>query len=229
MIDFTPELRAEALEILAGYNYGPIYTPPIEGRPTINLPGNNGGANWTGGAYDPESGLFYIASRYGPTTTELIRPDPARSNMKLVGKIQTWVPGPPGLQLIKPPYGRITAIDLNTGDHAWQVAHGDGPINHPLLKEMNLAPMGDSQRGYLVATKTLLFVAQGDTRRGRLPSDDPNRPNFRAFDKATGEVVWEFKLPGPVAASPMTYMAGGKQYLVVGVSQPSRLVALSLP
>lgn len=232
LIDFTPELRAEAEKTLAQFNYGSLFTPPMEGKSTIYLPGWNGGGNWGGIGIDPETGIGYIASIASPIAIELVKPDAARSNFNLVGKLQTNIPGPQGLPLLKPPYGSITAIDLNSGEHVWRVAHGPGPKDHPLLKDMNLGDLGDSDRGYPLVTKTLLFMAQDGGGRGARGGESEPSPNFRAFDKATGKVVWETVLPASPTAAPMTYMHEGKQYIgisVGGLMAPAKLVALALP
>ncbi|HMX27429.1 MAG TPA: PQQ-binding-like beta-propeller repeat protein, partial [Blastocatellia bacterium] len=124
LVDFTPEIRAEAKKILEQYTNGPLFTPPSE-KGTINLPGWAGGGNWWGAAFDPETGMLYVPSISSPITVTLRKPDPARSNFNYRAMIGS-VTGPQGLPLFKPPYGRITAIDLNKGEHAWQVVHGDG-------------------------------------------------------------------------------------------------------
>lgn len=233
LIDFTPELRAKAVEILKGFNHGPLYTPPMEGKPTLYLPGWNGGGNWCGLGFDPDTGLCYIASLTNPIAIELVKPDAARSNFTMVARMQTNIPGPEGLPLLKPPYGRITAIDLNTGEHAWQVPHGAGPKDHPALKELNLGDLGNSDRGYPLVTKTLLFMAQdGGGRGGMGRGASAPSPNFRAFNKATGEKIWETALAAAPTAAPMTYMHEGKQYVAVsigGLMSPAALVALALP
>jgi glucose dehydrogenase len=156
---------------------------------------------------------------------------------------RAYPPGPQGLPLLKPPYGRITAIDLNKGDIAWMVPHGDGPRNHPLLKPLNLPPLGNPGRGGLFVTKTLLFAGEGDAvmvRAGsRLPPEMPRSiapgaggQKFRAFDKATGAVLWETELPAGTTGAPMTCVFEGKQFIVVaigGAEQAAEYVALSLP
>jgi quinoprotein glucose dehydrogenase len=139
--------------------------------------------------------------------------------------------GPEGLPLIKPPYGRVTAIDLNRGEHVWMKPIGDGPRNHPLLKGLNLPPLGTSGRRPPLLTKTLLFLGEGDKTAVRIPKGGGG-DKFRAFNKATGDVVWETELPAGTTGAPMTYMADGKQYIVVaigGVGHLAEFVAFSLP
>ena len=229
LIDFTPEILAEAKKILAEYNTGPIFTPPMEGKKTIYMPGWGGGANWMGAAADPETGIIYIPSMTGPISLELQRPDPARSNMRFLGA-NVGVGGPFGLPLFKPPYGRVTAIDLNTGEHVWQVAHGDGPRNHPKLKDLDLPALGNSSRGHPLLTKSMLFIFEAAMGRGS--SGEDSNHNLRCFDKATGELVYEGSIPAGPSGTPMTYMIDGRQYITVptgGMRTPSTFVTLALP
>lgn len=229
LIDFTPEILEEAKKILAQYNHGPIFTPPMEGKGTIYMPGWGGGANWMGAAADPETGILYVPSMSGPIALTLQRPDPARSNMRFLGA-NKGVNGPFGLPLFKPPFGRITAIDLNTGEHVFQVAQGDGPIHHEKLKDLNLPPLGNSSRGHPLLTKSMLFIFEAAMGRGS--SGRENNHNFRCFDKATGEVLYEGTLPAGPSGTPMTYAIDGKQYITIptgGMRTPSKFVTLALP
>ena len=139
---------------------------------------------------------------------------------------------PQGLPLWKPPYSRMTAIDMNRGEHVWMTPLGDGDRirNLPLLRDLNLPPLGGEGRGGPVLTKTLLFMGQG-ARRSR-GGAGATKPLLRAFDKATGEVIHAFELPAAPGGTPMTYMVDGKQYIVVAVGwddMPSEWVALALP
>jgi quinoprotein glucose dehydrogenase len=229
LIDFTPELREEALKILNQYDHGPIFTPPTE-KGTINLPGWGGGGNWWGAAFDPDSGIFYIPSISAPIVVKLVKPDAARSNFDYVrgggAGLGSGVDGPRGLPRFKPPYGRITAINLNTGEHAWQIPLGDGAreqISKVVGKDVG--PVGAGGGGPLL-TRTLLFVGQGAAGRGGSQGGGANL--LRAMDKATGKVIAEIELPGRPSGTPMTYMAGGKQYIVIATTD-ARLVALTLP
>lgn len=230
LISFTPELRAEALKILNEYDHGPLFTPPTE-RGTINLPGWGGGANWWGASFDPDTSILYIPSTSSPIVVKLIKPDPNRSNFNYIrggAALGVGVNGPRGLPLFKPPYGRITAINLNTGEHVWQIPHGDGPrqeFNKIIGNGKDVGPLGSGGGGPLL-TKTLLFVGQGASGRGGTAGGGANV--LRAFDKATGKVIAEIELPGRPHGTPMTYTAGGKQYIVVATSE-GQLVALSLP
>ncbi len=221
LIDFTPELRAEALEILEKYDYGPLYTPPNADKPTLNMPGWAGGGNWYGCTLDPNTNMLYIPSSRDAIAMQLIKPDPARSDFNFVGRMQVAVPGPKGLPLWKPPYTSITAVDLNTGETRWKVPIGDGPRDHELLKDLELPQLGDSGRPFVLTTKTLLLVAHGSKYR-----------RLYAFDKSTGDELARIDLPAGPSGALMTYMWGGKQYIAVPVGgrrEPGGLVALSLP
>ncbi|MDK1020077.1 MAG: pyrroloquinoline quinone-dependent dehydrogenase [Candidatus Hydrogenedentes bacterium] len=232
LIDFTPELHAEALEIFKNYAPSSLFTPPkldSEGKPVINMPGDGGGTNWPGAAVDPESGRLFVPSFTRPVIFTLGKPDPNRSNLSYTPvKWAHAVPGPQGLPLVKPPYGRVTAIDMNKGDHAWMQPHGDGPKNHSALKDLKLPPLGNLGIYGPLATKTLLFVAGG----GRDLDRGGGWRSISVYDKATGEYLGAIPLPRPVNGNPITYMHQGKQYIAFtaggGRSNPE-LIALSLP
>ena len=234
LIDFTPELRAEAMKIVSQYRIGPLYTPPSRAesadgtKGTITVPGGDGGANWDSGAVDPETGILYVTSATG-IAIRAMAPSP-NSDMNFVNSVQEGQPnlkGPQGLPLTKPPWGRITAIDLNTGDHLWMVPNGDTPDevkNHPALKGINLPKTGKQIRGGTLVTKTLLFVGASRLQSGE--------PILQAFDKRTGERIAAIELPAPTSGVPMTYQLNGKQYIIVAVGapdHPGELVALTLP
>ena len=221
LIDFTPELRQEALQIIEEFDYGPLFTPPTL-RGTIQFPGWGGGGEWHGAAFDPDTGLYYIPSASVPIVVQLREARRQRAELGYVRGGAMSVSGPQGLPLTKPPYSRITAIDMNSGEHEWMVPHGEG--NRQQIIDMGIldpGPVGSTSRTGPVLTKTLLFMAQSDGGRNLL----------RAFDKASGAVVHELELPLPPAGTPMTYMVGAKQYLsiAVGGGQDSRLVTLALP
>ena len=240
LIDFTPELKQAALEAIKPFNYGPLFTPPTE-QGTIALPGWVGGANWAGAAFDPEQGTLYVPSLTSPIVIQLVKPDPTKSNLLYVrGGVQV-PPTLDGLPIVKPPYGRVTAITLNQGDTKWVAPVGDGPRNHPLLKDLNLPALGAALRNAPMVTKSLLFIAtgQGNLGGGRalpvggrpLSTGLPPEPvKLRAFDKATGALLWEFVPPSQPLASPMTYSYQGVQYLVVaaGSGLSAELIAFTL-
>jgi quinoprotein glucose dehydrogenase len=241
VIDFTPELRQQALAILERYDGGPLYTPPSE-RGTIFMPGQAGGASWSGAAVDPATGWLYVTSRTLPIVTTLSRPDlPIPIADRYVGRFQPLF-GPERLPLFKPPFGRVVAIDLNTGDHAWTVPLGEGPRNHPLLAPLNLPRLGWDRRGFALVTRTLLFAAQQGRLTGiRQAQDRPwvriytfatHEPTLEVFDKKTGALLAQIELPANAHGALMTYMVRGRQYIVIpvgGASLPAELVALSLP
>ena len=238
LIDFTPQLRAEALAIFRRYRTGPVFTPPsIEGsgandlKGTIEMPGSIGGADWTGAAFDPESGVLYVPSMTNPFVANLVPGDPKVTNLRYRASTRELVQGPRGLPLVKPPYGRITALDLNRGEQKWMVPNGDGPRWHPELKALNLPPLGQAVRAAPLVTKSLLFVTEGDQINVRTPPNGGGR-KIRAFDKATGQVVWEFEMPAGSTGTLMTYLHHGKQFLVVavgGLQHPAEFIAFSLP
>lgn len=263
LIDFTPELKAEAVKILAQYRTGPLFLPPslrgADGKlGSLILPHHTGGANWPGGALDPETGILYVSSITNPDSLAVGVADPKRSDMGYVGvpgsaragatkagELQGGQPrytgegparpniGPQGLPLIKPPWGRITAIDLNTGDHVWMIANGDAPDavkNHPAMKGIDLSKAGKPERSPLLVTKTLLFGADGSGLFNAGPGGGGKI--FRAIDKKTGAVIHEMALPASTTGVPMTYMINDRQYIVVATGArgtPAELIALALP
>ena len=241
LIDFTDELKAEALEIAEPYILGEIYTPPsIRGedatdtKGTLQLPGSVGGAEWGGAGFDPETGMLYIPSVTGAFAADLTPGNPDRMNVRFTRGTRAFPDGPRGLPLTKPPYGRITAIDMNTGDHVWMVPNGNGPRNHPAIEHLNLPPLGQPGRAMTLLTKSLLFVSEGDPIMVRTPpgaGEDAGKA-FRAYNKDSGAVIWETIFPAGTNGSPITYMHDGKQYIVMPIgslTHPGEWVALALP
>ena len=227
LVDFTPAIKAAALESVKDLRMGPMFTPPsLVGAPdgtrgTLVLPHYGGGANWEGGAADPETGMLYVASQTS-LTVFAVNPAGDRSDIRYLF-VNGEAPRPMGLPLVKPPYGRITAIDMNTGDHRWMAVNGDTPDdikNNPALAGLTIPPTGKASRATLLVTKTLLFAGEGYG----------GAPILRAYDKATGAVVAELPLPGAASSKPMTYMHDGKQYVVLAVGRdtPAELVAFAL-
>jgi quinoprotein glucose dehydrogenase len=269
--DWTPEIKARALAIASHYRLGPLFTPPALSKPegpwaTMICPGTQGGANWPGASYDPDTHTLYIFSKT-VLETEGIGPSPVnpanlvnvagggttaftqdnggggfgghyhapafRSRMDdgIDAPIKPGLVSIEGLPIIKPPYGRITAIDLNKGTIVWQVVHGETPDhikNHPRLKGLNIARTGQSGILGTLTTKTLvicgdcgLFTDEKGVKGARL----------RAYDKATGEQKGEVFIPIVTTGAPMTYMHDGKQYIVValGSSNGASLAAFRLP
>jgi quinoprotein glucose dehydrogenase len=263
--DWTPEIKAEALRVLNLHRYSDnLFEPPIDRGQDgkfgmLMMPGNNGGTNWEGGAFDPETKMAYIFSSTELNRRSLIN-DPARSNMNYIdgggggargaGAGRAGAPpdagrgaaapdpnpAPPlnafGLPLIKPPYGRVTAINMNTGDHVWMAAIGGTPEtikNHKMLQGVTIPRTGRPGRTGIMLTKTLMFAGE----RGPLDTVDGQTVSwFRSYDKATGAIVSEMQIPANVTNVPMTYMSGGKQYIVIAVAavgKPAELLALTLP
>jgi quinoprotein glucose dehydrogenase len=238
LIDFTPELRAEALKIVRNYKVGPLFNPPIQvGHPSglrsfVSCP--SGASNIYGPTVaDPESGMLYVATERSCRAENMVpgakMDDP--DDPKTTGKtLSQWVVanrgdlrGPQGLPIWKPPYGRIVAIDMRTGDVAWETPNGDTPEwirNHPALKGVNIPNTGHPGHALMMTTKSLLISAPGGT------------PVLYAIDKKTGQRVGTVKLPAPGQYGMMGYMHQGQQYIVVSVSSqtmPGSLVALRLP
>ena len=135
--------------------------------------------------------------------------------------------------MVKPPWGRIVAIDLNKGEIEWTIANADTPDyvkNHPLLKGIDIGRTGRPSRSPLMVTKTLLFSADGNNLFNSVAGGGGN--TFRAIDKKTGAVLHEMQLPAMATGIPMTYMVDGRQFIVVAVGAvgvPAELVALALP
>jgi quinoprotein glucose dehydrogenase len=275
LIDWTPELKAEALRVLNLYKHGTSpFEPPaergVDGKAgSLQMPGNNGGSNWEGGCFDPETGMLYMWSSTQYNRRSMVHDD-ARSNMNYIdgggGGEGAGAAGgggrggrggrgagsnPPGaaaaqggdptaqapttafgLQIVKPPYGRITAINMNTGEHVWMQAIGNTPDaikNHPMLKGVTIPKTGRPGRLGTMVTKTLLWAGE----RGPLDTVDGSQVSwFRSYDKMTGEIVSELQIPANTTNVPMTYTANGKQYIVIAVAapgHPAELLGLSLP
>jgi quinoprotein glucose dehydrogenase len=212
LIDFTPELRAEAVKLVSRYKIGPLFTPPVVSKwdgplATLMLPNVTGGANWQGGSLDPETNMFYIFSNTNVSALGLMPGDGAKSDMLYVRGFasdpadKSGRPSFPntnvqGLPLIKPPYGRITALDLNKGDLAWQIAHGDTPDNiknHPALKGLTIPRTGRQGRIGVLTTKTLVIAGEG----GMATTPNGQGAMLRAYDKATGDEVGAVYMPAP--------------------------------
>ena len=247
LIDFTPELRAEALEIFNNYVTGPLFTPPSVRtengtQGTIQLPGSQGGADVQGAAFDPETGYLYIPSITSPFVADILPGDPEVTNLAYTKGARRWIAGPQGLPLFKPPYGRITAINMNTGDHVWMVPNGDGPRDNPAIAHLNLGQLGAPGRPTPLLTKTLLFIGEGLTGQrpgGRIPPDMPvtiatnsGGPMFRAYDKTNGDILWETELEAGTTSPPISYLYEGEQYLTVSIGDRNHspeMIAFKLP
>ena len=239
LVDFTPEIRQMALEAVKGFRLGPLYTPQMiddgETRGLLFRPTGGGGANWSGAAVDPETGMLYVPSRNRAGVISFYQPDGgtlqythgAPEPLRLSGRAGRNSPTMPrGLPLVKPPYSRMTAIDMNTGDHVWMtpLGNGDRIRRHPLLRDLDLPPLGgDSGRGGPLLTKTLLFTALS-------AGGSDGGARLVAYDKATGAELGSVDLPRGAISTPMTYMLDGKQYIALTIGgTPPELIALALP
>ncbi|WP_424194297.1 pyrroloquinoline quinone-dependent dehydrogenase [Ampullimonas aquatilis] len=240
LIDLKPELKEEAKKILSRYNYGPIYTPPtLDKAGTLENPGVLGGASWAGAAHSPKTNILYVPSFSIPFAIKL-----KKENGAAYDYTGTWagVGGPKGLPLFKPPFSTITAIDMNTGKHLWQVPAGKGPVNNPAIKDLNLGWLGVPRESHIALTDKVLFVApegtnsvMGLSTRGTAlitqATKDEEEPFLYAYDADNGKVLGEVRLPGAAFGALMTYSAGGKQYVVVpigGAGLPAELVAVQV-
>ena len=238
LIDFTPELREEAKAILAEYDYGPLYTPPTE-KGVLSVPGQWGGADWAGGAADPRTGVLYVPSHMAITTVQLNSVDDPEAHSAFSASNNLHVVGPRGLPLVKPPYGSITAIDLNSGEHLWRTTVGKGPVDHPALKGLDLPDMGWDNRTFVLATPNLLLATSQDPHGLAEAGEDyfvDRDAYLRAYELASGEEIGSVELPSNAYGAPMSYMAGGRQYVVVSLGnylgesgRPPELIALAIP
>jgi len=229
LVDFTPEIRQMAIDAVKDFRLGPLYTPHSR-QGTIMRPGTPGGGNWSGAAFDPETGILYIPSRSSHSIIRLRDGDPERGEtLRYVEDSPGVVRMPQGLPLWKPPYSRMTAIDMNTGEHVWMtpLGNGDRVRNHPMLRDLNLPPVGGDSGIYgPLLTKTLLIYAltAGGTNDG---------PRLVAYDKATGAELGSVDLPGNAIGTPMTYMLDGRQHIALTVRTADRpapeLVVYALP
>ena len=266
LIDFTPQLREEAVKLVSRYKLGPMFEPPVVSKlegplATLHLPSATGGTNWPGGSYDPESHILYVFSQTNISPMGLV-PPPSRSvsdmayiaGTALTGARLTGGSGAgpadggaparapadeggggltvQGLPLVKPPYGRISAIDLNRGEILWQIAHGETPDNirnHPALKGVDVPRTGRPGIIGTLTTKSLLIAGEA----GFFTTPNGQRgAMLRAYDKASGKEVGAVYMPAPQSGSPMTYLLNGRQYLVVAISggtYSGELLAFRLP
>ena len=230
--DLTPELKALAQAEIAKYRIGPIYTPPSL-RGTIIRPSTSGGANWGGAAFDAETGLLFVKSSENPTLIKIDKFDLKVSSGNPFAKFNdadyVRVDGASltfrdGLPLQKPPYAHLTAIDLNRGEIRWRVPFGKGSNlirNHPALKGVNIpARLGTiGPPGAIVTKSGLVFIGGADDA-------------LYAFDKNTGEELWNGPLPRRTSGTPMTYRSrAGRQFVVIttGGGTDAALVAFALP
>ena len=243
LIDFTPELRAQALKLASKYKVGPVFTPPVVSQAegplgTLIIGYPNGGTNWAGGSFDPQTHIYYVFSQGVAGSLGLVPPEDGNSEVKYyVGTVHASGRGfrrltVQGLPLVRPPYGKISAINLDTGEIQWQIPHGetsDEIRNSPVLKGLNIPRTGRPGVIGVLTTKTLVIAGEGGMftnaagHKGAL---------LRAYNKATGTDAGAVYMPSGETGSPMTYMLNGKQYIVVaigGPGYPGELVAFALP
>jgi len=242
LVDFTPEIRQMAVEAVEGFRLGPIFTPldrAVRGgtRGTLFRPPGAGGASWSGAAVDPETGLLYVPSTNRATVVSFYSPEGQGGNLRFThgapedvilsgGGARDMPTMPRGLPLFKPPYTRMTAIDMNTGEHAWMapLGNGDRIRNHPMLRALDLPPVGgDSGRSGPLLTKTLLISALS-------AGGSTDGPRLVAYDKRTGAELASADLPSGAIGTPMTYLVDGKQYIAMTIGgNPPELIAMTLP
>jgi quinoprotein glucose dehydrogenase len=268
LLDLTPALKAEALEVVKRYKMGPLFTPPVasslEGPlATLQVPSDVGGANWPGGSLDPENNFLFIHSHSAIYVSGLVQANPAQSDMGYVagqaraggggaraagaggagaggaaggraGGVGRGGANVQGLPLIKPPYDRITAYDMNTGDIVWQKPHSSTPDdikNHPALKGVPLSTrLGQPGRSFIgvLTTKSLLIAGEAGVHTNEAGK---RVALLRAYDKPTGADAGAVEMPAKQTGSPMTYQVNGKQFIVLAVSgnDGAELLAYALP
>ena len=264
LFDLTPALKAEALEVIKRYKMGPIFTPPVVSSldgplGTLQVPSEVGGANWPGGSLDPDDNFLYIHSHSAVYVNSLVPATPGQSDMGYVaGQARAGGGGPraggaggaagaaraggagrggatvQGLPLIKPPYDRITAYDMNTGEIVWQKPHSSTPDdirNHPALKGVPLPTrLGQPGRSFIgvLTTKSLLVAGEAGVHTNEAGK---RVALLRAYDKMTGADAGAVEMPARQTGSPMTYEVNGKQYIVLAVSgnDGSEILAYALP
>jgi quinoprotein glucose dehydrogenase len=242
VVDFTPEIKAAALKQLGGYRMGPLYTPPSLAG-TVMMPGWVGGSAWGGGAFDPENATLYVKATNAPSLVRLVEPANLKSAMETryiadhPRIILELVPDEPqsllewlGLRqksqmrpipINKPPYGTLTAIDMNTGRHRWQIVVGDEPElrSHPLMQGVKPPQMG------------AMGMGGGSVTRGGLVFVSGGSATLYAIDKDNGSVLWQADLRARAQANPMTYQTrDGRQFVVIAVGEgtEARLMAFAL-
>ena len=236
LIDFTPELRQEALALLEDFDYGPFFQPPLHrdndrGKlGAIWCPGDVGGTNIDGTpAADPETGIIYVTSQKGCSSREIVPgherdariPQPTGTTISDYAVGQGFRPTVQGLPIFKPPYSRITAIDMNTGEHLWWIPVGDTPnriLGHPALQGVEIGNTGSGRQAAQLVTPTLLFYT-GNGSDGT--------PYLYAVNKSSGVRLGQIQLRASGRYGMMTYMHRGRQHVVVQIQ--GGLVALALP
>ena len=234
LVDFTPELREKALAVFRKFRTGPLFLPPsFEG--SLILPGSYGGTSWRGAAVDPETGILYVPSIQMASVHTIKEVDEGPDGFRYRGTATTQRfdengdVASNGLPIFKPPWSKITAIDLNRGEIVWQVPNGEGPKDHPLIAGLDLPRLGSGVPTGIFVTKTLVITTDGSEHW----FPELGQPIVRAYDKQTGELLGEVRVPDKVRGVPMTYTWNGVQYVVMAIAtkerQDPRLIALALP
>jgi quinoprotein glucose dehydrogenase len=238
LLDLTPEIHQEAIDIVAKYDHGPLFTPPSL-RGTIQVPGVGGGANWSGAAIDPETGMLYVSTYRLPFVVTVRKPSAAESSYDFIGGFR-YLPGPRGLPLLKPPFASIVAIDMNSGEHRWRIPVGHGERIPTIAALGARETLGFPARAWTLVTRTVMIVVQMGYYG--VPRYDPEfkraislmsnfDPHLWVYDKASGEMLAEIALPANATGAPITYIAGGKQYIafpVGGGPVVEEMIAVSL-
>ncbi len=235
LIDFTPELRAQAIEALREFKIGPLFNPPLHRdndqgyRAALRCPGDGGGSNIDGPTVaDPQTGILYVSSRNacsasiiasGAERDEQIQAPTGKTFSAYASLHGESVRGPDNLPLYKPPYSQITAIDMSTGEHLWQIPIGETPdrvLNHPDLRDMDIPRTGTGSNAPMLVTKTLFMYASA-------ASD--GTPMLFFHDKVSGEELGSVEIPGAVDYGMSTYVHAGKQYIMLQTG--SKLTAMA--
>ena len=209
LINFTDELRNKALDIVSQYDYGEFYLPPSD-LGTLTVPSIAGGGSWSGAGYHPEKNVLFVPSYTLPFVTRI-----ERSGLQTIQN-RDYVHGPDGLPLMRPPYGRVTAISMDTGEHLWVAPVGNGYESNSAIADLNLSDLGYHQRIFVAVTKNLLLTAQ---------------QKLAAFNLDTGEKIGDHDLPGDAMGAPMVFELNDKVYVVVAVGDSetqSELLAFTL-
>jgi len=239
LVNFTPELRKEAIEIISKYDFGPLFTPPSE-RGTVQVPGVAGGGNWAGAAIDPETGMLYVSSYRLPFVVKVRKPNAGESTYDFIGEF-SYLSGPRGIPLLKPPFGSMLAIDMNSGEHRYRLPIGRGEIIPPIAALGVSERLGFPSRSWALLTKNVMIVVQsgyfGAARlnmalRRRIADLNNFDPKLWVYDKADGKMLAEIDLPANAVGAPITYMAGGKQFIAFptgGGPLTEELIAVALP
>jgi quinoprotein glucose dehydrogenase len=247
LIDFTPEMRAEAVQLVSRYRLGPIFTPPSLSRAegplaTLALSSQAAATNWQGGSYDPETGLLYVSSQRVVSVLGLVPapPDAAtdfayHQGTVLSGARRSGGAGSAtaettpaeggggrgltvrGLPIVKPPYGQISALDLSTGAIRWQVPHGETPDTVRNHPDLKGRAIGRTGQPGSVGTLVTKTLLIAGESSFTTTASGGRGAMLRAYDKATGREVGAVYMPAPQTGSPMTYMHNGRQYLVIAI------------